>query len=127
MVVTLVAGVLRFVGLGQPHAVVFDETYYVKDGLALWRFGFERGAIEDANGILLGQHGAWDTLDIFTDQSSFVVHPPLGKWTIGPIHPRHPDDGSVENVTAALEPGRASDSGAGPAAGVSSTSVTGQC
>jgi dolichyl-phosphate-mannose-protein mannosyltransferase len=82
-VVTLVAALLRFVNLGQPHAVVFDETYYVKDGLALWRYGYERGAVPDANGIILGPHGPWNTLDIFTDKAAFVVHPPLGKWTIG--------------------------------------------
>lgn len=82
LLVTLVAGLLRFVNLGRPHDIVFDETYYVKDALALLRFGFERDTVTDANGIILDSRARWDQLDIFTDQASFVVHPPLGKWSI---------------------------------------------
>ncbi|HLU71209.1 MAG TPA: phospholipid carrier-dependent glycosyltransferase, partial [Nonomuraea sp.] len=33
--VAIFGGVLRFTDLGRPHAVVFDETYYVKDAYAL--------------------------------------------------------------------------------------------
>jgi dolichyl-phosphate-mannose--protein O-mannosyl transferase len=82
LVVTAVAALLRFVHLGRPDAIAFDETYYVKDALALLRFGYEREAVEDANDIILRSDAAWDQLDIFTDKASFVVHPPLGKWVI---------------------------------------------
>jgi hypothetical protein len=34
---TGLAAILRLPYLGQPHAVIFDETYYVKDSLALLR------------------------------------------------------------------------------------------
>ena len=82
ILVTAVAALLRFVNLGRPHAVVFDETYYAKDALALWHFGYERDAVPEANSILLRGNVRWDRLDIFTEKASFVVHPPLGKWTI---------------------------------------------
>jgi len=83
LLVTLLAGVLRFAHLGRPDKVVFDETYYVKDALALLRFGYERDAVKGADDTLLAQRGAWDQLDIFGDSPSFVVHPPVGKWVIG--------------------------------------------
>ena len=79
----LVAGLLRFPGLGSPHAIVFDETYYAKDALGLLRFGYERSTVDDANDLILGSRSAWNQLDIFTADPTFVVHPPLGKWLIG--------------------------------------------
>ncbi len=39
--VTLLAAVLRLVGLGHPHSLVFDETYYVKDGWSIVHLGYE--------------------------------------------------------------------------------------
>ncbi len=78
LAVTLVGGILRFVNLGHPHAFSFDETYYAKDGLALWRFGFEQQTISNANDLIL----KGDT-NVFTGQGSFIVHPPIGKWLIG--------------------------------------------
>ena len=41
LLVTLVAGVMRFWNLGSPKAVIFDETYYAKDAWALVHRGFE--------------------------------------------------------------------------------------
>ncbi|MCI0687134.1 MAG: phospholipid carrier-dependent glycosyltransferase [Sporichthyaceae bacterium] len=74
-----VAGVLRFVNLGQPRAFVFDETYYPKDAYALLKFGHEQAyiAADQANQRILDGN-----LDVFSDHSSYVVHPPLGKWMI---------------------------------------------
>ena len=46
ILVALFAGVIRFVNLGTPNAVVFDETYYAKDAWALLRFGVEHKAVE---------------------------------------------------------------------------------
>jgi dolichyl-phosphate-mannose--protein O-mannosyl transferase len=69
--------VSRFIGLGYPHKLVFDETYYVKDAWTLGNLGYEGSWPADANssfeaGITNG----------FTSEPSFVVHPPLGKWII---------------------------------------------
>ncbi|WP_448005472.1 dolichyl-phosphate-mannose--protein mannosyltransferase [Agromyces bauzanensis] len=77
LLVTLLAAVLRFWNLGHPQAIVFDETYYVKDAWTLLQNGYESdwpdGADEDfARG---------DT-DLFLDGPAYVVHPPLGKWMI---------------------------------------------
>lgn len=77
LLVTAFAGVLRFDRLGMPHAVVFDETYYAKDALALLNFGVEHTTVANADRLLL----RGDT-HIWTDGGSFVVHPPLGKWMI---------------------------------------------
>ncbi|QTX04092.1 dolichyl-phosphate-mannose--protein mannosyltransferase [Agromyces archimandritae] len=76
--VTLLAGILRFWNLGHPHALVFDETYYVKDAWTLLHLGYEATWPDDAN----ASFEAGDT-DVFGSDPSYVVHPPLGKWMIG--------------------------------------------
>ncbi|WP_030897658.1 dolichyl-phosphate-mannose--protein mannosyltransferase [Streptomyces sp. NRRL F-5126] len=79
LLVTLIAGLMRFTHLGSPKAVIFDETYYAKDAWALWHQGYE---------------GNWPKgvdKKILLDPSSvpvphdpgYVVHPPVGKWVIG--------------------------------------------
>ena len=78
---TGLAALLRLPYLGQPHAVIFDETYYVKDSLALLSFGHERKVIEDADAVLLASGGE-NFQSIFTDAASYIVHPPVGKWII---------------------------------------------
>lgn len=80
---TVVGGIIRFADLGRPHAIMFDETYYAKEGISLLRFGYEVQTVEKANEIILASNGDWRTLDIFKDAPAFVVHPPFGKWTIG--------------------------------------------
>ena len=82
IVVTVIAGILRLWNLGYPHAINFDETYYPKDALSMLRFGVERVMVDKANDILLASDGNWRTLAIFKPEGAFVVHPPLGKWTI---------------------------------------------
>jgi dolichyl-phosphate-mannose--protein O-mannosyl transferase len=82
LLVSLFAGILRFVNLGTPNAVVFDETYYAKDAWALLRFGVEHKAIDEHDPIMLAAGDNWRTVAGFTDQGSFVVHPPTGKWVI---------------------------------------------
>lgn len=94
--VLLVAAVARLAGLGYPHKLVFDETYYVKDAWSLLHLGYEGSwnadqapapfdvppaagqpdnRIDDAfNGGLVN----W-----FSHQPSYIAHPPLGKWIIG--------------------------------------------
>ena len=81
--VTVIAAILRLVDLGRPHAVAFDETYYMKDGLSLLQFGYERHTVEGADKIILDTGGSPGGLtSIFTSEPSFVVHPPVGKWVI---------------------------------------------
>ncbi|WP_018653185.1 dolichyl-phosphate-mannose--protein mannosyltransferase [Actinomadura flavalba] len=78
LLVTVFAGVLRFHRLGNPHAVVFDETYYAKDSLSLLKFGWERNTVEGADKMLLADRHA----DIWAEGASFIAHPPGGKWMI---------------------------------------------
>ncbi|GAB3538180.1 phospholipid carrier-dependent glycosyltransferase [Arthrobacter tecti] len=77
LLISLIGGVLRFVRLGEPDSLVFDETYYVKDAYSYLQSGYERewpeGADESFNagnpGVILGT-------------ADYVVHPPVGKWMI---------------------------------------------
>ena len=41
LIVAAVGGVLRFVNLDKPHQLVFDETYYVKQGYSYLKVGYE--------------------------------------------------------------------------------------
>lgn len=77
LALTLVAALLRFIGLGYPHELVFDETYYVKDAWTLLHLGYEASWPDDAN----TQFAAGDS-DVFRTDAAYVVHPPLGKWLI---------------------------------------------
>ena len=78
LLVTVFAGFLRFDRLGTPKAVVFDETYYAKDALALLRFGWEHNTVKDADKLLIADPDAY----IWSSGASFVAHPPAGKWMI---------------------------------------------
>lgn len=75
--ILLLAGLLRLVNLGFPHALVFDETYYVKDAYALSQLGYESTWPQGANAAF----EAGD-VNIFNTDASFIVHPQLGKWLI---------------------------------------------
>jgi dolichyl-phosphate-mannose--protein O-mannosyl transferase len=79
LLVTLVAGLVRFYHLGSPRAVIFDETYYAKDAWALVHRGFEVNWDKNANNLVLQTHGH---LAVPTD-AAYVVHPPVGKYVIG--------------------------------------------
>ncbi len=81
LAVTALAAIIRLPYLGQPKAIIFDETYYVKDSLSLLNFGYERKVIENADAALLASDGQ-NYQSIFTDAASYVVHPPVGKWII---------------------------------------------
>jgi len=81
-IVTIVTGVLaaltRFIGLGHPHTLMFDEIYYVKDAYALWQNGYESTWKRDSDGLF-----AQGDFSGLTTDPSFVVHPEFGKWLIG--------------------------------------------
>lgn len=78
LAVTLLAGILRFWNLAHPHAIVFDETYYVKDAWSQWNLGYAATWPDGADTRFTDGE-----TDIFLDAPSFVVHPPLGKFLIG--------------------------------------------
>ena len=79
LVITAVAFVIRVINLGYPNKLVFDETYYAKDGYSLVKFGYEREWRGDANDHIVAGNpevGLQNT-------AAFIVHPPVGKWLIG--------------------------------------------
>lgn len=86
LLVTVFAGFLRFDRLRNPHAIVFDETYYAKDSWSMLHYGVAHVTVSDpknannpiANHLILGGH----TDAIWTQGGSFIVHPPVGKWMI---------------------------------------------
>lgn len=79
LLVTLLAGLLRFWNLGSPKAVIFDETYYAKDAWALIHRGYEVNWTKDANDLILQNNGH---VRVPSD-AAYVVHPPVGKYVIG--------------------------------------------
>lgn len=91
LLVTLFGGFLRWWRLGEPRAVVFDETYYVKDAYTMLMTGEARNWPDE---VLVGANSAQSASiavnDLFafgdTDHwlptAEYVVHPPLGKWLI---------------------------------------------
>lgn len=77
LAVLVLAALMRFVNLGFPQKLIFDETYYVKDAYSLLNHGVELSWAEDAN-------PAFEAGDFSFLQTTgqYVVHPPLGKWLI---------------------------------------------
>ncbi|WP_323132189.1 dolichyl-phosphate-mannose--protein mannosyltransferase [Kineococcus indalonis] len=82
LVVTAIGGLLRFWRLGEPHQLVFDETYYVKQGWSLLQHGVELRN-DPALGSTPDALFTAGTPDVFDTVGDFVVHPPVGKWMIG--------------------------------------------
>ncbi|MCU1439203.1 MAG: phospholipid carrier-dependent glycosyltransferase [Rhodoglobus sp.] len=76
--VVAIAAFTRLWNLGSPRALVFDETFYVKDAWTLWNLGYEASWPAEADALFVGGH-----TDAYSTAASFVVHPPLGKWLIG--------------------------------------------
>jgi len=69
--VVAIAAILRFVKLGFPPTLVFDETYYAREAQELLDHGVEWRYDYDDAGNITADHGP-----------DYVVHPPLGKWLI---------------------------------------------
>lgn len=80
VLVAVLAGAIRFWHLGQPRAVIFDETYYAKDAWSLLRLGYE-GTWPDRK-VADPQILADPQVIPLSDTPSFVAHPPTGKWVI---------------------------------------------
>ena len=77
LLVTALGALFRFANLANPHVLVFDETYYVKDAYTLGLFGHEKQWGDNPNpdfesGLTTG----------YLDDGAYVVHPPVGKWVI---------------------------------------------
>ncbi|TPQ22011.1 dolichyl-phosphate-mannose--protein mannosyltransferase [Streptomyces sporangiiformans] len=79
LLVTLLAGLTRFWNLGNPKAVIFDETYYAKDAWALIHRGYEVNWAKNANDLILQRDGHVT----IPSEAAYVVHPPVGKYIIG--------------------------------------------
>ncbi len=73
----VVGGLLRFIRLGEPDSLIFDETYYVKDAYSFLISGYEREWLENANESFNA-----GSLDKLGPGPEYVVHPPVGKWMI---------------------------------------------
>lgn len=78
LLVTAVAAGARLWELGRPGKLVFDETYYVKEGWSLASLGFEAAWPDEPNPAF----EAGDVSSYRTDEAEYVVHPPVGKWMI---------------------------------------------
>jgi dolichyl-phosphate-mannose--protein O-mannosyl transferase len=77
LLVTAFGTFVRFNRLSVPHAVIFDETYYVSDAWGILRFGVEHNYIAGRNALIARGDGR-----IFAPGGEFVVHPPFGKILI---------------------------------------------
>ncbi|MGO4383775.1 dolichyl-phosphate-mannose--protein mannosyltransferase [Specibacter sp. RAF43] len=73
----IIGAVLRFIRLGQPASLVFDETYYVKDAYSYLQSGYERNWGTKANELF--NRGDFSGIQTTPE---YVVHPPVGKWMI---------------------------------------------
>lgn len=98
LLVTLLGGYLRFRELGRPDHLVFDETYYVKQGYTYFTVGYDADWPEEYD-------ESWNAglLDGFLDKGDYVVHPPVGKWVISlGFHLGDPTDPATWRLTTAI-------------------------
>src|SRR2546430_5899576 len=72
LLVTAFGAFLRFNRLSVPHAVIFDETYYVPDALGILRFGVEHNYVAGRNPLIARGDG-----HIFARGGGVRVDPPL--------------------------------------------------
>ncbi len=77
LLVALFGAFLRFNRLSVPHAIVFDETYYVPDAYSILRHGVELNHVSNFYALLARGH-----TNILEKSGELVAHPPLGKIMI---------------------------------------------
>lgn len=77
LAVTALAALLRFAKLSDPHTLIFDETYYVRDAVTLGNAGTEQKWPADGKEVF-ERGNVYGYLDV----GQYVVHPPVGKWVI---------------------------------------------
>jgi dolichyl-phosphate-mannose-protein mannosyltransferase len=78
LAVFALALVLRLWHLGSIHELIFDETYYVKDGWTLVHNGVEMAWPDEPDPAFVS-----GDVDSYEDRGEYVVHPSVGKWVIG--------------------------------------------
>jgi dolichyl-phosphate-mannose-protein mannosyltransferase len=83
LLVTAFGAFLRFNRLRVPRAIVFDETYYVKDAWSILHHGVELCTVSNANDLVIAGHAG----HIFTTcqgggVGEYVVQPEMGKLLI---------------------------------------------
>jgi dolichyl-phosphate-mannose-protein mannosyltransferase len=82
LLVTAFAAFLRFNRLVVPRALIFDETYYAKDGWAILQHGVEWNLVQNANQLITAGHTSIFQACSGTSCGEFVVQPPVGKLLI---------------------------------------------
>jgi dolichyl-phosphate-mannose--protein O-mannosyl transferase len=85
LAVTLLGALLRLWDLGRPDALVFDETYYVKDAWTLTHLGYEGTwpPSTEVGSNTTDTRFVGGDIDFYTSAAEFIAHPPLGKYLIG--------------------------------------------
>jgi dolichyl-phosphate-mannose-protein mannosyltransferase len=73
--VTVIAAVIRFAAIDDPHELVFDELYYAKAGCVQVTDASPSTCLVDSGDERFWLENEWDM--------GSWVHPPLGKLTVG--------------------------------------------
>jgi dolichyl-phosphate-mannose-protein mannosyltransferase len=81
LAITAIGGFFRFWQLGRPDQLIFDETYYVKQGSSFLDYGYER-SVAPSLGTTPDKLFTNGTTNVWGTAADFVVHPPVGKWMI---------------------------------------------
>ena len=83
LLVTAFGTFLRFNRLRVPRALIFDETYYVKDGWSVLQHGVELNLVPNANAIIQAGHtNIFAACNGTAACGEYVVQPELGKLLI---------------------------------------------
>ncbi len=89
LLVTAFAGFLRFNRLSVPDSVIFDETYYIKDGWSILKHGVEWNPLPNPagnsswlNDLIVAGHTNIFQACSGTSCGEYVVQPPVGKLLI---------------------------------------------
>jgi dolichyl-phosphate-mannose-protein mannosyltransferase len=82
LLITALAGFLRFYRLSTPDAIIFDETYYAKDAWSILQHGVEWNwatFFPNANTQIIAGHSNFQFPCSGTACAEYVVQPPVGK------------------------------------------------
>jgi dolichyl-phosphate-mannose-protein mannosyltransferase len=83
LLVTAFGTFLRFNRLRVPRALIFDETYYVKDAWSILQHGVELNLVPNANAIIQAGHtNIFAACNGTAACGEYVVQPELGKLLI---------------------------------------------
>ena len=83
LLVTAFGAFLRFSRLRVPRALIFDETYYVKDAWSILNHGVELNLVPNANALIAAGHTQiFAACNGTAACGEYVVQPELGKLLI---------------------------------------------